>query len=227
MIVKDLLYQCDVCDVAEAWIKKGYDEVTPSRTYETLHELISELKSRQPVIGNYVVLGIEYAYDESEIIATVFDIDEINDTFKIYPEIESASDDETDTSKIEHIIEYVKLPIPCAYELTEWNEILGFGMDEQNAEKCGKANLLADILFEMTFFGFDENKVIKAREEVMVEFEVPKSFPAEEHIENLILKEKSEEPSEEKGNTREQFLREEFKTLQNQYFTLRDYKGIG
>ena len=120
-----------------------------------------------------------------------------------------------------------RLPIPCAYVLTEWNEILGFGMDEQNAEKCGKANLLADILFEMTFFGFDENKVIKAREEVMVEFEVPKSFPAEEHIENLILKEKSEEPSEEKGNTREQFLREEFKTLKNKYFALRDYKGIG
>ena len=221
------MYQCDVCDVAEAWIKKGYDEVTPSRTYETLHELISELKSRQPVIGNYVVLGIEYAYDESEIIATVFDIDEINDTFKIYPEIESASDDETDTSKIEHIIEHVKLPIPCAYELTEWNEILGFGMDEQNAEKCGKANLLADILFEMTFFGFDENKVTKAREEVMAEFEEPNPIPAEDNIENLILKEGPEELPEEKGNAREQFLREEFKTLQNQYFTLRDYKGIG
>lgn len=61
----------------------------------------------------------------------------------------------------------------------------------------------------------------------MAEFEEPKSLPAEEHIENLILKEKPEEPPEEKSKTRDQFLREEFKTLQNKYFALRDYKGNG
>ena len=121
----------------------------------------------------------------------------------------------------------MSLWIGMKYSDSEWMNKLGFGMDEQNAEKCGKANLLADILFEMTFFGFDENKVNMAREKMMAEFEDCKSLPAEEHIENLILKEKSEEPPEEKCNTREQFLREEFKTLQNKYFVLRDYKGIG
>ena len=68
----------------------------------------------------------------------------------------------------------------------------------------------------------------------MADLEESTSLPVEEYIENLILKEKQEkrpeiadETHEEKIKTREQFLREEFKTLKNKYFALRDYKGIG
>lgn len=53
-----------------------------------------------------------------------------------------------------------------AYEYTPWSEILGFRVLCSNARDVGIANLAAAVLYEMTFFGFNEENVKAEREKL-------------------------------------------------------------
>ena len=67
MIVKDLLFQCSVDDVVDEWVKKWYEDVNIEKLYDALDRLIAELKLRQPVDSNYVILGIERIKDNKKL----------------------------------------------------------------------------------------------------------------------------------------------------------------
>lgn len=55
--------------------------------------------------------------------------------------------------------------------LVEWEKILGCSIDEESIEKCGRAELAAAVLCEMTFFGSTADKNRKYAEEIQDSFE--------------------------------------------------------
>lgn len=165
MIVKDLLFLCSIDDVIEAVLKKEDEKANRDKVYTAYSALIEKLKNRTPNESNSIVLGIEYInFGEPTSDATLYKINEIKNNFKLNDKLENISDiDSLSDSEIASLINEYKHPDSYAYEYEAWNDILGYHIDENNAEKFGKAKLLADILYEMTFFGFEETEVDKER----------------------------------------------------------------
>ena len=86
----------------------------------------------------------------------MFEINEVINELSRYSELEKLADGTgISAPKVKEFIESVRLPDSYGYEFTEWNEILGCKIDEQNAKKCGMVKLLADILFEITIQTLD------------------------------------------------------------------------
>ena len=84
------------------------------------------------------------------------------------------------------------LPESYAFEFTPWNEILGYEIDACNAHDVGTAELCAAIIWEMTFFGFDEERVDFERrklDESLRESEEIRKLPDEEQKKYYILAE--------------------------------------
>ena len=236
MIVKDLLFQCSVDDIVDEWVKKWYEDVNIEKLYDALDRLIAELKLRQPVDSNYVILGIERVRDNKKFIyADMFEINEVINGLRTYSELEKLADGTgISAPKVKEFIESVRLPDSYGYEFTEWNEILGCKIDEQNAKKCGMVKLLADILFEMTFFGFDERDVERKREELdqaIREFEEIENLPTEEqdkcfHSTEEVMEELGieHESHEENVEAKEEMYQEMLYNIQQIYCVLCEFK---
>ena len=86
---------------------------------------------------------------------------------------------------IEEIMENNKglLPESYAYEFSEWEEILGFEVIEENIKNVGIAKILAYIIYEMTFFGYSRELVdeeVQKLDEAIEEVNKVKELPIEE-----------------------------------------------
>lgn len=90
-----------------------------------------------------------------------------------------------------------------AYEFTPWEEVLGYRVDPDNVEKFGKAEFLNEVLFEMSFNGFQEESQTERREELekrAEEVEEAMRLPEEERKGKFIsLEEVYEHMKEEFG----------------------------
>ena len=96
--------------------------------------------------------------------SVLYNINEIKNEFKINDKFEKISDvNVLSDSEIEELINDYEHLTSYGYEYEPWDNILGFQIDENNAEKFGKTRLLANILYAMTFFGFDEENIDKER----------------------------------------------------------------
>lgn len=166
MIVKDLLFLCSIEEIIEAVLEKEDANAKCDKVYDAYTSLITELKERTPNESNSIVLGINYTnLGEPMSDAALYDIDEIKNKFKLNDKLEGISDiGSLNDAEIASFIQTCHLPDSYAYEYEIWNNILGYHVDENNAKKFGKAKLLANILFEMTFFGFEEKAIDKERE---------------------------------------------------------------
>lgn len=165
MVVKDLLMQCLTDDIIKVVWKKGYENANIDKVYNSYSPLITELKNRIPNISDYVILGIDWInFGEPMPDCVLYNINEIKTEFKINDKFEKISDvNILSDSEIEELINDYKHPTSYGYEYEPWDNILGFQIDENNAEKFGKTRLLANILYEMTFFGFSEENIDKER----------------------------------------------------------------
>ena len=165
MVVKDLLMQCMVDDIIKAVLKKEDENVNVDKVYMSYSSLITELKNHITNISDYVILGIDWInFGEPMPDGVLYNINEIKTEFKINDKFEKISDANVlSDSEIEELINDYEHPTSYGYEYEPWDNILGFQIDENNAEKFGKTRLLANILYAMTFFGFDEENIDKER----------------------------------------------------------------
>lgn len=53
-----------------------------------------------------------------------------------------------------------------ALEFTSWDKWLGMDLDEQSVKDFTELELISHCLFEMTFFGFDQEKIQKEMDEI-------------------------------------------------------------
>lgn len=78
------------------------------------------------------------------------------------------------------------LPDSYAYEFNRWNEILGYEVIEDNIKEYGIPKVLAYIINEMTFFGYDRESVDCEAEQL------EKTIEEVNKIEELPIEEQSE-----------------------------------
>ena len=114
--------------------------------------------------------------------------------------------DELPVDETEQAARAIQLPQGYAFELSPWREVLGYEVNIANAQEVGIAALCAAVLYEMTFFDFDEEAVEAERQKLydsLHEAEELDKFPPEERAKHFFSAEEVfaglgiPEPSEE------------------------------
>lgn len=164
MCVKDLLGKCNVEEIVDFLV--GMSESDNQR--DKFFEVIDKITKIDPVETGSILLAVQYsdegnqfwdisAYKKSDIITWASQMDEQDVIFNGAIETLTKED-------VEAYLQRVQLPFGCAFELVEWREILGYEVDQQNLQDCGISRFIALVIYEMTFFGFDESKIQEERD---------------------------------------------------------------
>lgn len=91
------------------------------------------------------------------------------------------------------VLQTLILPDSYGFEFSPWKEVLGYQVDEKSIMELGKACILAGVIYEMTFFGFDETQVDRERKklnEAIAESERIRNLPSKEQEKHYIPAEK-------------------------------------
>ena len=212
MNVKDLIFSIPTAALAEAYVAKR--EVPPEkhdRAIERTSAFIRTLKDREPTDTGRLILGICFVDDGEYLDACLFKKNDLAAQFDWnFPLGRAASLDCLDDGQIEELAQTRLCPDSYAYDLSPWVEILGYEVDPYNILEVGAVPLAVAVLWEMTFFGFDESRVDAERDELrrrareMEEIlKLPKEerekyfIPAEKVFAELGIPEKTEEEERE------------------------------
>ena len=71
-------------------------------------------------------------------------------------------------------------PNSFALELTNWSEWLGMDMDEKSLSEFTELEIISHCLYEMTFFGFDQETIQKEMDEIERSVDEIKNMTEEE-----------------------------------------------
>lgn len=202
MNIKELIFSIPALDLAEAYAAK-YDDLSPEkkgRVVDQVAAFIGTLKDRKPKDTGHLILGISFVDDDEDegrhefLDACLFKKDDLAAQFdwdspmaKVAP-LDGLTDDQ-----VEELAHTRILPDSYAFEYSPWDEILGYEVDPYNLLMVGPIPLAADVLWEMTFFGFEESQVDAEREELhrrADELDEILKLPKEEQEKHLIPAEK-------------------------------------
>ena len=81
-----------------------------------------------------------------------------------------------------------------AYEYALWDEIIGYEVIRENVEEFGLVPFVSEIIYKMTYFGFDEEELAEIREAVsitMSELDKARELPDEEREKVVFSAERS------------------------------------
>lgn len=79
-----------------------------------------------------------------------------------------------------------ELTISLALEFTGWDEWLGMDLDKKSMMDFTELELISHCLYEMTFFGFDQESIQKEMDEMKKEVDEIKNMTEEEKKTKLI-----------------------------------------
>ena len=186
MIIKDLIELCPVEEiVSEIMLMCGVDENEREGISRNHTAFINHLKKKTPIDTGYVVLGITYMDEGKEYLdASLFGKCELQEFFKQQNPIPDRSS--LDTLALEEIMQLLsqlRVPENYGFELSPWEEILGYEVAPPNVAKVGAAKLSAAVIYDMTFWGFTEEEVLAERkklEDTAADIERVRTLPAEE-----------------------------------------------
>ena len=162
MNVKDLIVSQPAADIAAALADRL--DIDPAKRDEGIRRitaLIDSLCGMEPETTDHMLLGIYHMYEDKELLDTnLYCKSELPGELAPLPDLLAAKGvaelTEDETEQAAHAIQ---LPQSYAFELSPWREVLGYEVDLANAQEVGIAAFCAAVLYEMTFFGFDENVV--------------------------------------------------------------------
>ncbi len=221
MNVKDLILSQPAADIAAALIDRL--DIEPGKRNEGIRRitaLIDILRGMEPEATDYILLGVCHMYDDKEFLdANLYYKSELPAELAPLPDIlEMKGIDELTVDETEQTARAIRLPQCYAFELSPWREVLGYEVNITNAREVGIAALCATVLYEMTFFGFDEKTVDAERQKLYdslreaeeldklsPEERAKHFFSAEEVFAELGIPEPSEE---ERQETHRQMCRE-------------------
>lgn len=173
MNVKDLIFSIPTAALADAYVAK--QDVPPEKRDQAVERVIAfieSLKDTAPKDTNHLILGIQIVDDDEEngrrefLDAFLFKKDDLVAKFDWDSSLSRVTTLEGLTDEqIEEMAHTRIFPDNYAYDLSPWTEILGYEVDPDNALEVGPVPLAATVLWEMTFFGFDEEDVESEREE--------------------------------------------------------------
>lgn len=174
--------------IAEIWLDKFHAKPDDrERTMKRILKFIGDLNRIKPVGSGHLILGI-FRVDE--------DRDFLDPCLYCKEELETGRRADSELAGLENIGELAEEEIErlaCirdfsatyAFEVSPWDEILGYEIDVRNACDVGATELCAAVIWDMTFFGFDEGRVGAERQklhEAAREAEEISKLPEEEKI---------------------------------------------
>ena len=204
MLLYDLLKKADIGKVIEEDPIKTYDVVPEEERLDAYERFVNKLLDKEVFNIPGILLGIE-KYDAIEnetcVDVGVYYRDEIESKIANISEIcNTKPAKEMTEQEISEFLEMVRTDDPCepylpsgyAFEFSDWEEILGWDVDEKNLETIGVNKFLSFVLFEMTFNGFDEMSQEERKNELnsrLEEFEELRKLPQEEQDKHFIFSE--------------------------------------
>ena len=221
MNVKELILSQSAADIAAALLDRM--DVEPAKRDKGIRRitaLIDSLRGMEPETTDYILLGVYHIYDDREFLdANLYRKSELTAELAPLPGVLAVKGvDELTVDETEQTARTIQLPQGYAFELSPWREVLGYEVNIANAREAGVAAFCAAVLYEMTFFGFDEKAVDAERKKLYDSFRETEEldklppeerakhfFSAEEVFAELGIPESSEE---ERQETHRQMCRE-------------------
>ena len=221
MNVKELILSQSAADIAAALLDRM--DVEPAKRDKGIRRitaLIDSLRGMEPETTDYILLGVYHIYDDREFLdANLYRKSELTAELAPLPGVLAVKGvDELTVDETEQTARTIQLPQGYAFELSPWREVLGYEVNIANAREAGVAAFCAAVLYEMTFFGFDEKAVDAERKKLYDSFRETEEldklppeerakhfFSAEEVFAELGIPEPSEE---ERQETHRQMCRE-------------------
>ena len=188
------------------------DRDARERAIKRLIRFIEGLDGIEPVDSGHLILGIFHVDEDGDFLdPCLYCKEELEVGCRADSELAGLEDiEELTEEEIERLAHIRDFPESYAFEFSPRNEILGYEIDARNACDVGAAELCAAVIWEMTFYGFEEAKVeaerqkldeaLREAEEIckLPEEEQGKHFiPAEEVFAELGLPKQSEEEKQE------------------------------
>ena len=172
MIVKDLFKNCSkkkVLDLVLERHKKIYGN-KPEKAHRALRaayrNVLHNLSRRMPLPSEFLLLKISYIGDgEFFEQISLFSKEEVKEKKENFVELENL-DEKKEYSYEE--IEAIQSLLPRSYSSSfiPWSKVLGHEVNEENVKEYGKESILADILYDITFFGFSEKEMKEEKEKL-------------------------------------------------------------
>ncbi len=221
MNVKELILSQSAADIAAALLDRLDVEPTKrDKGIRRITALIDTLRGMKPEATDYMLLGVYHMYEDKEFLdANLYCKSELPADLAPLPDILAVKGiDELTVEEIEQAARTIQLPQGYAFELSPWCEVLGYEVNIANAREVGVAAFCTAVLYEMTFFGFDEKTVDAERQKLYDSFREAEEFdklPPEERAKHFFSAEEvfselgiPESSEEERQETHRQMCRE-------------------
>ena len=196
MIVKDLIFSCNIDDILKASMPFKMDDITEEDFKLVLKQYIESLKSIEPKTSNGSIVIYSVLEEDSDIPynrSSVFfgcDRTKLEKSYHSVQDFKTHIQDaitlyEKDADEFQETFYYPEL---YAFELTPVEEILGYDVAVKAYDKS-PAELAAAIIDEMTFIGYTEEAKEKEKEILSSraqEVEEIMKLPKEEQDEHFV-----------------------------------------
>ena len=147
---------------------KPDDREECERAIKRILNFIDCLNQIEPVDSGHLILGIFHVDEDGDFLdPCLYCKEELEAGYRADSELSGLEDiEELAEEEIERLAHLRDFPESYAFEFSPWNEILGYEINVRNTCDVGTAELCAAIIWEMTFFGFEEDKVEAERQKL-------------------------------------------------------------
>lgn len=191
MILKDLILTHTAKEVCSVYFDMYYAEESDAtklkRGHHNFCEFYNKLKDIEPILSDSIILVCYEYFDGHRILGTqLFDTEEVEQEFDVNSPLKDIKATEIETmsnEEIQKIVQDSNLPQHYSYELLRWEQTLGFEVSKSNIRSVGTLQALSAILYELSFFGYDEEtkkEEYRKLNEALKESEQFKKLPIEE-----------------------------------------------
>ena len=221
MNVKELILSQPAAGIAAALVERlDIEPVKRGKGIRRITALIDSLRGMEPEATDYILLGVCHMYDDKEFLdANLYCKSELPAELAPLPDILAVKGvDDLTVDETEQAALAIQLPQGYAFELSPWREVLGYEVNIANAQEVGAVAFCAAVLYEMTFFGFDEKAVDAERQKLydsLHEAEELDKLPPEERAKHFFSAEEvfadlgiPESSEEERQETHRRMCRE-------------------
>lgn len=177
MIIKELILKQPIEEVVKEFMKiNEIDHEKHAKVTVKITELIDNLSKcdAKPTKDTLFVIkrNTEDEFEQPTIIYDVFSyVKEELDywynntdlTLNMPTEIEVNN---FQNQEIDQLMDKIKVPHSCCIMFNLWKDSIGLNINEKNLKEIGEITYVTAFLMELTFYGFDEENLVKERERI-------------------------------------------------------------
>ena len=159
--VKELLFQCDIKKLTDIYIGLLSENTDIEKEKELFDLWLKQIKETQPIENiekRIIIPSVEFGL--------IDDYTYIDVSYICYNDLETIGEFDEDISHIKdmdnselkdflHSLPYIE---HFAIDFIPSAETLGYMVSETSVERIGKERVMAEIIYEMTFFSYDETE---------------------------------------------------------------------